>query len=93
MPNSVSPDAVTMKVISAASRSLGCCIAWVSPEPIEPSRASAAMDAPARPEGREQRRQRRTEDTGDAVEHAAPGCCGVAFVWVGCAPGRRRSPW
>ncbi|MNT32305.1 hypothetical protein D3C72_1681780 [compost metagenome] len=39
------PEAVTMKVISAASRSLGSCIATVRPLLMEPNSARAAMDS------------------------------------------------
>ncbi|MNJ80711.1 hypothetical protein D3C77_791950 [compost metagenome] len=38
------PEAVTRKVTSAASRSLGSLIAWVSPPMIEANSARAAMD-------------------------------------------------
>src|ERR1700754_3368616 len=42
--SSVSPDAVTIKVTSAASRCLPSCIAFVSPLMIEPNSASAATE-------------------------------------------------
>ena len=38
------PEAVIMKVTSAASRSAGACMACARPLPIEPSRARAAID-------------------------------------------------
>ncbi|MCY1184916.1 hypothetical protein D9M73_256490 [compost metagenome] len=45
MENSVSPDAVTMKVISAASRSFTSLMAMLKPLMIEPNSASAAIDS------------------------------------------------
>ncbi|MNM57878.1 hypothetical protein D3C81_690960 [compost metagenome] len=42
--NSVSPEAVTMNVISAASRSRASLMATVRPFMIEPNNAKAAMD-------------------------------------------------
>ncbi|MNP18267.1 hypothetical protein D3C76_1107420 [compost metagenome] len=45
MENSVSPDAVTMKVISAASRSFASLMAMLRPLMIEPNNASAAIDS------------------------------------------------
>ncbi|MNI86997.1 hypothetical protein D3C73_1441450 [compost metagenome] len=42
--NRVSPDAVTMKVISAASRSRASLMATVRPFMIEPNSANAAID-------------------------------------------------
>ena len=41
----MNPDAVTMKVISAASRSRASPMATVSPFMIEPNNASAAIDS------------------------------------------------
>ncbi|MNF17777.1 hypothetical protein D3C80_2214850 [compost metagenome] len=38
------PEAVTRKVISAASRSLGSLMAWVRPPMIEANSARAAID-------------------------------------------------
>ena len=38
------PEAVTRKVISAASRSFGSLMAWVRPPMIEANSASAAME-------------------------------------------------
>ena len=43
--NSVNPEAVTMKVINAASRSRASLIATVSPFMIEPNSAKAAIDS------------------------------------------------
>lgn len=43
--NKVSPEAVTMKVITAASRSRASLMATVSPFMIEPNSASAAIDS------------------------------------------------
>ena len=45
MENSVSPDAVTMKVINAASRSFTSLMAMLKPLMIEPNSASAAIDS------------------------------------------------
>ena len=45
MENSVNPDAVTINVISAASRSVTSVIAMLKPLMIEPNSASAAIDS------------------------------------------------
>lgn len=45
MENSVKPDAVTIKVISAASRSFGSFMAILKPLMIEPNNARAAIDS------------------------------------------------
>ncbi|MNN97821.1 hypothetical protein D3C81_2170610 [compost metagenome] len=45
MENRVKPEAVTMKVINAASRSLASFMATVRPFMIEPNRARAAIDS------------------------------------------------
>ena len=43
--NRVIPDAVTIKVMSAASRSFDSAMAMVRPLLMEPNRASAAIDS------------------------------------------------
>ncbi len=45
MENKVNPEAVTMKVINAASRSRASLMATVNPFMIEPNSASAAIDS------------------------------------------------
>ena len=78
MENSVKPDAVTMKVISAASRSCTCAMAMLKPLMIEPNSASAAICTG--PHAHEDRNKRYTAAVWCGIFYGIAGVFGATLA-------------